>query len=529
MSPVASQILVVEDDPVSRRILEMALGRQGYQVIAAENAAEAQAHLSPAKISAINCVVTDYLMPGINGLELLIWIRQQDASLATIMVTAQNEKDLIADSLRGGAVDFLEKPLDLKKLRAAVTRAVTQTCHQRHLAQSASAIRKLGLVQQRMLGAGNGPCQGIPRVYSHPVHDAGGDHFNHFRPTADRLFCLLTDVSGHDVQATYLSAFFQGFVRGALSRGASLEEIFRDFNHFLLNNTNDDGESLHTVEEVAASVAVCGLLVDFSAGTATVITQGAPPPIYLPPEGEVQVLGDNNGVPLGWFPELSLHATTHPFVQGGVFCLWTDGLGDLAAREGTSPLSLAYALQQSREPGTSLPCLTNATDDILLAVVDLAGEKVPEHDFWQVISERYHGGQAAEIDRLQSYWRRSLLLMAPELPASRLHDILLGSREALLNALNHGCRCDGRQSALFQLDCSRQRQLVRVTVSDPGPGHKFDIHRHEQRAGQDLPTEHRGLILMKYLANRLRLDQHGTRVIMEFEFQSSPPSPEFNL
>lgn len=140
----AARVLVVEDDPASLQFLEIMLVKRGYEVITAVDATHARAELSPACIEGFSCVITDYRMPDTTGLELLAWIQEQDADLATIIVTAEGEKRLISESMRGGAVDFLEKPIAAFELEVAVSRAVKRTRRQRQLTGSESKARELG-------------------------------------------------------------------------------------------------------------------------------------------------------------------------------------------------------------------------------------------------------------------------------------------------------------------------------------------------------------------------------------------------
>lgn len=512
MTSPANQILVVEDDPVSRRLLELALTRQGYAVITAENALEAMELLGPAKIDSVSCVVTDYLMPEVNGLELLAWIHQLDPALATILVTAQGEKQLVAESLRGGAADFLDKPVDLKKLHASVARAVAQTTHQRHLAQSASAVKEIGLTQKRLLDAGLSHCQESVQVHYFPRHEAGGDFFTHFRTAPGQLCCLLTDVSGHDLHAAYVSAYFQGFARGLSKHGASMEEVCAEFNRFLLDEFNNAFVSTGNGMSVEISVAVGAILLDSETGLASVITQGIPAPVYLPADGLVQPLGESGGAPLGWFPALKFRASLHGVANGGSLYIWTDGLEDLAEREDVNVLSLAYAVQQAQ----GLPCLANATDDVLLAVIHLPAPHQTPRTWWPVFAESYDGGQWANIDPIQACWQRSLTLAVPDLTPAQLHDVLLASRELLLNALHHGCAANRQQTAHYQVDYHPALGTIRVRVDDPGPGHDFDIPRHESLMEHELVDAHRGLVLVKRLASHLRLERKGATVILEF-------------
>ena len=140
----AQRVLVVEDDPASLSFLQFALAKHGYDVFAAEDADSAEAQLAAAGLGAFQCVVADYRMPERTGLELLAWIKGWDPTLATIIVTAESEQGLVKQSLRGGAADFLDKPVDADKYRAAVQRAVQHTQRQRRMAESETAVRELG-------------------------------------------------------------------------------------------------------------------------------------------------------------------------------------------------------------------------------------------------------------------------------------------------------------------------------------------------------------------------------------------------
>lgn len=523
----APHILVVEDDPIGRDLLQIALANRGYSVLAAANAAEAQECLSPAKINGFECVVTDYRMPAMNGLELLGWIRERDPGLATILVTAQCEKELVADSLRGGAIDFIDKPVDIKTLQQAVARAVEQTRRYRHMAESESAVREIGRTQQRILDAHRIHGRGIVEVHFYPKHEAGGDYFTHFQFGGDRLFCLLTDVSGHDPQAAYVSAYFQGYVRGLLQRNATVPEIFYGFNRLLLREWNQDGDSANGETNVETSVAACAVQVDFSNRTARVFAQGTPAPVYLSQDGAVGVVGESGGTPLGWFPTLPLQQVIHPIADGNSLYLWTDGFEDLADRLGVSRLSLACALQQAKERSQPPACIQAANDDVLMAVVHLAAPE-PAEDLRPLISESYHGGQSTEIDEMQSYWRRSLAIAIPELTDSQMHDILLASREIMLNALIHGCARRADRKADFQIAYLPKSRTLRVRVDDPGPGHRFDIARQERLAALELVEAQQGLLLVERLASHLAFERGGAGVKMDFKL-SSDPSTEANV
>ena len=512
------QVLVVEDDPISRSYLECALIRHGYAVTLAADVNQAQEQIGSFGIHWFDCVVSDFRMPGHTGLELLGWIKARDPGLATIIVTAEGERSLIAESLRHGAFDFLDKPINVQTLQATVGRAVKQSRRQRQLAESESAIQAVGRTQERMLIPAPGDSPVRVDICFHPKREAGGDFFIRFPLSAAQHVCLLTDVSGHDLQAAYVSAIFQGVVRGMLECAAPVESVFTTFNRLLLSEWNQPDVSGLQPATTQASVAACAILIDLSLRTATVWTNGLPAPVFWGPDGSANLIGTAGGSPLGWFPDVKVTGAVQRVISGGTVCLWTDGLTAVVESLGVSELSMVAALHQAKLRGAKLVGLDSAADDILVAEISLL-PLAPEADaFRPLIVEQYHGSQFGEIDEFQAFWERSLAMAVPEIPAAKMHDILLASREALLNALRHGC--DGRpeRNAGFQVAYSPNRRAIRVRVCDPGPGHEFQLEDHEQKAAEELIPGHRGLILLKYLSTQLETERNGATVAMDFEW-----------
>lgn len=513
----AKSVLVVEDDPASASFLKHALTRSGYSVLVAGDVASAKDLVTKNRSENFGSIITDYRMPGQTGLDLLTWIKSYDATLATVVVTAEGERQLIAESLRNGAADFLDKPVNKEKLLAAVERAMRQTQRQRQLAQSENAIREVGRAQEWMLG--QDAARGTVRtgVCFHPRHDAGGDFFTQFQPTPKQVFCLLTDVSGHDLHAAYISAYFQGIVRGMLERNASVDEIFRVFNQLLLDEWNGGKRLDRKAAATETSVAACAILIDSGAQTATVVSHGTPAPVFWQPDGSAEFVGEHGGSPLGWFSELSPRSRIQPTFGDGRFCFWTDGLEDLAQSQGVSDLSMAFALQNAREQNKKLPGIDAAQDDILLADIHLAPARPSKELFRPLILEYYPGNRIGEIDDMQALWQRSFNLALPRIGEASMHDILLASREAVLNAMRHGCRGSELEEASFQAAYNPASETVRVRVCDPGPGHGFNFEQACPVDTNNLPDGHRGLLLVKHCATKMSLGQNGATVTMDFD------------
>jgi two-component system, cell cycle response regulator len=116
------RVLVAEDDPASRTLLQRQLERAGYEVVACVNGQEA---LSVLTESGADIVVADWLMPEMTGVELSravsdLRATQVVCSLYFILLTAYTEKAKVVEALEAGADEFLRKPYDLPELLARI-------------------------------------------------------------------------------------------------------------------------------------------------------------------------------------------------------------------------------------------------------------------------------------------------------------------------------------------------------------------------------------------------------------------------
>lgn len=111
------RVLAVEDDPVSRRILVAVLEQLGHSVIVAT---DGQAAWEQYRLEPVEAVITDWMMPRMDGIELTRRIRAEARERYTyiLMLTALNGRDRYLDGMKAGADDFLTKPLDREELHA---------------------------------------------------------------------------------------------------------------------------------------------------------------------------------------------------------------------------------------------------------------------------------------------------------------------------------------------------------------------------------------------------------------------------
>lgn len=113
-----SRILIAEDDPVSRRVLQTFLLKWGYEVIIAEDGTQALAILERQDFPRL--AILDWMMPGLEGTQVCERIRKENnrAYVYILLLTARNQKEDILKGLESGADDYLTKPFDAQELRA---------------------------------------------------------------------------------------------------------------------------------------------------------------------------------------------------------------------------------------------------------------------------------------------------------------------------------------------------------------------------------------------------------------------------
>ena len=111
------QVLIAEDDPISRKLLELNLGRNGYHVVSATDGGQAWGALS--REGAPKLAILDWMMPVMDGTEVCRRVRA-DPSLSyvyLILLTAKSETEDTVAGMEAGADDFLSKPFDRNELR----------------------------------------------------------------------------------------------------------------------------------------------------------------------------------------------------------------------------------------------------------------------------------------------------------------------------------------------------------------------------------------------------------------------------
>src|ERR1700723_2176578 len=121
---MGERVLIVDDDPVARRLVENIVTRSGYEAVTAEGGDLALDLLIGGK-TRIDCVVLDLVMPDLDGLGVLAKMREAGIDAPVIVQTAHGGIDNAVSAMRAGAVDFVVKPAGVERLQVSLRNALT--------------------------------------------------------------------------------------------------------------------------------------------------------------------------------------------------------------------------------------------------------------------------------------------------------------------------------------------------------------------------------------------------------------------
>lgn len=120
MDKASRKILIADDNANLRRVIEFQLKEAGFRVSTASDGLEA---LELFMTNQFDCVITDLRMPRLSGWELLERIRDLNAAVPVIVVTAFGDGQTHASAIASGAVEYIDKPFSRNEMLSALDRA----------------------------------------------------------------------------------------------------------------------------------------------------------------------------------------------------------------------------------------------------------------------------------------------------------------------------------------------------------------------------------------------------------------------
>lgn len=347
-------VLVVDDSRAQRKLVAVSLTRQGFAVVEAGSGAEA---LEILRTTPVDLVLSDWMMPGMDGLELCRQVRAlpQEAYTYFILLTSKNEKGSVAQGLDIGADDFLTKPVSPDELRARIhagdrilkmtrelhekNRLITATLNEMStlydaLDRDLIEARKMqqSLVRERYRDFGSAEVSLLLKPSGH----VGGDLVGFFSAGPSRLAVYSIDVSGHGIASALLTARLAGF----------LSDSAPEHNIALVQDT--DGAFVpRPAQEVATLLNILMLedmkselyftivlgYLDLETGVVDITQCGHPNPVLVR-SGRAPSYQGENGLPIGLIEDADYSQWQLKLAPGDRLLFYSDGFTECADPEG---------------------------------------------------------------------------------------------------------------------------------------------------------------------------------------------------
>jgi DNA-binding NtrC family response regulator len=129
----AGRLLVVDDEETIRTTLDDFFTSIGYEVVTASDGQDALQKFVPGKF---DCIISDLMMPSIDGIELLKRIRLQNSDIHFLMITGYPGIDSAVKAMKEGAYDYLTKPFHMEDIQMKVERAI-------HVKKTEASLKKI--------------------------------------------------------------------------------------------------------------------------------------------------------------------------------------------------------------------------------------------------------------------------------------------------------------------------------------------------------------------------------------------------
>jgi phosphoserine phosphatase RsbU/P len=321
------EILVIDDDAMSRRVLAQLLSAAGYNCSVATDGSEAleTIHARPPSL-----LLLDFDMPGLNGAEVLRRLRSDEdptvAQIPAIMLTAHGSEQSEVSCLQAGADDFVTKPVNASVLRARIETQLRLRSMRRQLERQNDELEKWRRDLERDLAAARLTQQSLipqkPLVLPgwqiatcyRPVIQVGGDIYGWLRMKDGRVLFWIADGTGHGAAAALLTTLAK-----LLFHYGSMDH---DSPASLMEGVDNDFRSIFGARSFMTAMCVA---LDPATGQAQVVGAGHPPLLVVRHNGTTESIA-SVAPPLGMIKQSAFNETPIGLEPGDAFLLYTDGL-----------------------------------------------------------------------------------------------------------------------------------------------------------------------------------------------------------
>jgi sigma-B regulation protein RsbU (phosphoserine phosphatase) len=325
------QILIIDDDLSIQTLLKRILQKQGYEIFTASNGEEGITQAIACRPALIIC---DWIMPGLNGLEVCHRIKT-DPDLSTTFFILLTSLDSVADRVQGldaGADDFITKPVEQNELKARVRAGL-------RLHQLSQDLRTQKLrLEEELAEAAEYMRSLLPEPIDKPIsitskfipsRQLGGDCFDYYWLDEDCLAMYLLDTAGHGLKAALPSISVLNLLRSRALKNLNYyqpSEVLKSLNEtFQMNYQNDKYFTIWygVYNRIQRKI--------------TYASAGHPPAILIsgtsPNKTEIQILR-TPGMPVGMFLEAQYVDACCYVEQLSSLYIFSDGAYEITKTDG---------------------------------------------------------------------------------------------------------------------------------------------------------------------------------------------------
>jgi sigma-B regulation protein RsbU (phosphoserine phosphatase) len=307
-------ILIVDDDPISRLILQSILQKEGFVVMSAVNGREGRQLVDR---DPPDLIIMDIQMPEEDGLTACAALKSnvRTADIPVIFISSVEDVTTKIDGFNAGAMDYITKPFQAMEVVARV-RLQIRLVHSYRAMVTANLdqLTHLSTSQRNILVQPDEHPEAAFSVFYLPTQTAGGDFYDVIHAGAGIYDYLVADISGHHAGTALPAAALKALLRQNASMLYSPVE-----------NLNLINQHLRPVleEDQYATLIYCRL--NKSRMSLTLVNAGHPSAIILRPGRKAEVISQS-GDALGLFDSITLGIVEMQVVQGDRVFLFSDGL-----------------------------------------------------------------------------------------------------------------------------------------------------------------------------------------------------------
>jgi len=348
-------ILIVEDNLITRTLLQNYLEKWGYDVVSVNNINSAIELIEAQKIQ---LVITDWMMPGGNGIQLCQHIRSLKQPFYTyvIIITSLEESQFAAEGLQSGADDFIRKPLQFDELKARIKAGerileLERNLQEKHgqlletsdkLQAASKLINKdlgLAMMMQRSL---------LPSITHHysgvsidwlfePSTHLSGDIFNCFALGEHHVGFYILDVVGHGI-ASAMQSFTLSQLLAMKSNNiypppctpTQLPPCIAPSARTIVTNLNRNFQT--DAINILYFTMIYGV-IDTLNGSVDLCQAGHPHALYLKLGGTAEFIAKSN-LPVGIKPDMDYESVSFSYATGDRIIIYSDGITECQNKAG---------------------------------------------------------------------------------------------------------------------------------------------------------------------------------------------------